>query len=365
MHAPASGIDDTSPLLRSRRRQPQPLRCAAARFLRQASSRRMLLREPSVRVRENAAEELEERQSDWAYSTPIIALDLLWNLAFMVVAVVVLGFSVKESPVVPLRLWVIGYVLQCFFHVVCVVHEYRRRREERNVSESWGIGDSRYGSVSDGGNSIDYGTWQRGSDEETNITKQLESANTMFSFIWWIIGFYWVFSCYQTLKHDSPQLYWICASFLFLDVVFIIICIVIACLIGLAICCCLPCILGVLYAMADRVGATKEEIDQLPNFNFCRIVDDEKVNGEIQESFGGIMTECNTTTPAKRVLSHEDAECCICLSAYDDGAELRELPCCHHFHSMCIDKWLHINATCPLCKLNILKPSNLSGIDRV
>ena len=41
-------------------------------------------------------------------------------------------------------------------------------------------------------------------------------------------------------------------------------------------------------------------------------------------------------------------EGCNCLSAYDDSAELRELPCGHHFHCTCIDKWLHINATCPL-----------------
>ena len=58
-------------------------------------------------------------------------------------------------------------------------------------------------------------------------------------------------------------------------------------------------------------------------------------------------------------------ECCICLSAYDDGAELRELPCGHHFHCTCIDKWLHINATCPLCKYNIRKSSSSSGSEEV
>jgi hypothetical protein len=48
-------------------------------------------------------------------------------------------------------------------------------------------------------------------------------------------------------------------------------------------------------------------------------------------------------------------ECCICLCPYEDGVELRELPCNHHFHCSCIDKWLHINATCPLCKFDIIK----------
>uniref|UniRef100_A0A2P2ISY0 RING-type E3 ubiquitin transferase n=1 Tax=Rhizophora mucronata TaxID=61149 RepID=A0A2P2ISY0_RHIMU len=69
------------------------------------------------------------------------------------------------------------------------------------------------------------------------------------------------------------------------------------------------------------------------------------------------MTECGTDSPVEHALSQEDAECCICLCAYDDGDELRELPCSHHFHSACVDKWLYINSTCPLCKYDILKCS--------
>lgn len=41
-----------------------------------------------------------------------------------------------------------------------------------------------------------------------SVVKHLESANTMFSFIWWIVGFYWVTAGGQTLTRDSPQLYW-------------------------------------------------------------------------------------------------------------------------------------------------------------
>lgn len=111
-----------------------------------------MLREQSVRVRETAAEHLEEQQSDWAYSKPIIFLDLLWNLAFVIIAVVVLCSSTEEKPRVPLRLWIVGYALQCLLHVLCVVLEYRRRREGRvNV-----VGDSGSGSGSENGDSEDY-----------------------------------------------------------------------------------------------------------------------------------------------------------------------------------------------------------------
>lgn len=102
----------------------------AARFLRRASSRRMM-REPSMLVREAAAEQLEERQSDWAYSKPVVILDIVWNFAFVAVAASVLLLSREENPSMPLRLWIVGYALQCALHMVCVCVEYRRRRRRR------------------------------------------------------------------------------------------------------------------------------------------------------------------------------------------------------------------------------------------
>lgn len=45
--------------------------------------------------------------------------------------------------------------------------------------------------------------------------------------------------------------------------------------------------------------------------------------------------------------------CCICLINYEDEDELRELTCSHLFHKDCVDKWLKINATCPLCKCEV------------
>lgn len=45
--------------------------------------------------------------------------------------------------------------------------------------------------------------------------------------------------------------------------------------------------------------------------------------------------------------------CPICLGRYENNDELRELPCCHFFHKECVDKWLKINAVCPLCKREV------------
>ncbi|XP_057976764.1 E3 ubiquitin-protein ligase At1g12760-like isoform X4 [Malania oleifera] len=362
--------DSSTPLLanssssesdRGRRSMRRQSLREAARFLRRASSRRMM-REPSMLVRETAAEQLEERQSDWAYSRPVVVLDIIWNIAFVVVAAAVMVLSRKESPTMPLRVWIVGYALQCVLHILCVCIEYRRRR--RRV-RAFSVEEDGRGSGSRGGSGDSpspeeshYVSLVRLEEEGSSCAKHLESANTMFSFIWWIIGFYWVSAGGQTLAHDSPQLYWLCIIFLAFDVFFVVFCVALACVIGIAVCCCLPCIIAILYAVADQEGASKEDIEQLLKYKFQKIGNIEKHNGEIQVSRGGIMTECGTGSPVEHVLSAEDAECCICLSAYEDGIELRELPCGHHFHCTCVDKWLHINATCPLCKYNILKSSS-------
>lgn len=43
--------------------------------------------------------------------------------------------------------------------------------------------------------------------------------------------------------------------------------------------------------------------------------------------------------------------CSICLCEYREGEMLRMLPDCHHFfHLPCIDAWLRLNASCPVCR---------------
>ncbi|KAD3069155.1 hypothetical protein E3N88_37035 [Mikania micrantha] len=288
----------------------------AARFLRRASSRRML-REPSMRVRESATEEIEERQTDWAYSRPLVILDLIWNLAFIVVSISVLIISRKEDPKGPLRIWIVGYACQCLLHMVCVCVEFKHRNRQR-WSEYGGVlrtdvnngnlNSNSSNSVSERRDHADLALARSQNDgDNASVAKHLESANTMFSFIWWIVGFYWVSSGGHDLTKSAPQLYWLCITFLAFDVFFVVICVAVACVVGIAVCCCLPCIIAILYAVADQEGATKDDIERLPKYKFKRIDDFEKENGEIQKRYGGIMVECDTDAPVERALSEEDA----------------------------------------------------------
>jgi len=45
-------------------------------------------------------------------------------------------------------------------------------------------------------------------------------------------------------------------------------------------------------------------------------------------------------------------ECYICLTSYNNGDKIGELPCNskHYFHRNCVNKWLKINNACPVCR---------------
>nr|XP_042711981.1 RING finger protein 215 isoform X4 [Chrysemys picta bellii] len=46
--------------------------------------------------------------------------------------------------------------------------------------------------------------------------------------------------------------------------------------------------------------------------------------------------------------------CAVCLDQFHKNQCLRVLPCSHEFHRDCVDPWLLLQQTCPLCKHNIL-----------
>ncbi|KAL9262823.1 Cell division protein FtsY homolog, chloroplastic-like protein [Drosera capensis] len=286
---------------------PSPPRAAA-------STRSLPHRSPSLLVRQSAAHQIADTRSNFPYSKPLVIFDLIWNTVIVFSAAAVLGLSFGERSGWRLRVWVVVYGGQCLVHVGCVVVEYRRRRRRGRGRSGEGDVEAGAGEAGEGSEEREYvelGDGESddgdGDREDDSLAKQLESANTMFAVIWWIVGFYWVSSGGQTIEEQAPKLYWLCISFLALDVFFVVICVAVACLVGVAVCCCLPCIIAVLYAIADQEGATKDDIERLLKYKFRKIGDFEKQNGEIQESFGGIMTECGSEPPVEHVLSLEDA----------------------------------------------------------
>lgn len=46
----------------------------------------------------------------------------------------------------------------------------------------------------------------------------------------------------------------------------------------------------------------------------------------------------------------EDQRCSICLDDFEDGEMVEFLDCFHLFHAHCIDQWLPLSQTCPVCR---------------
>ncbi|CAH8390895.1 unnamed protein product [Eruca vesicaria subsp. sativa] len=45
-----------------------------------------------------------------------------------------------------------------------------------------------------------------------------------------------------------------------------------------------------------------------------------------------------------------EGECVICLEEWKDEETVKEMPCKHRFHGGCIEKWLGLHGSCPVCR---------------
>uniref|UniRef100_A0A3B4B1F2 RING-type domain-containing protein n=1 Tax=Periophthalmus magnuspinnatus TaxID=409849 RepID=A0A3B4B1F2_9GOBI len=60
-------------------------------------------------------------------------------------------------------------------------------------------------------------------------------------------------------------------------------------------------------------------------------------------------TYCQPTSWCELV---EAGPCAVCLEPFYNNQCLRVLPCGHEYHRDCVDPWLLLRHTCPLCNLN-------------
>jgi hypothetical protein len=76
--------------------------------------------------------------------------------------------------------------------------------------------------------------------------------------------------------------------------------------------------------------------------NLCRSYDQNGTLPYLSE-----VKLCNS----KNINSSSSCCCSICLMDYKEADLLRMLPGCGHlFHVMCVDPWLRMNLTCPVCR---------------
>lgn len=97
-------------------------------------------------------------------------------------------------------------------------------------------------------------------------------------------------------------------------------------------------------------GAIPIEIARLPIYKY--IIDNKEPNVDIP-----IAQEmhyiCNNDLGIKISIDKENAICPICFDKYDNNTQLRYLCCSHHYHQTCLDEWIKINSSCPICRIII------------
>lgn len=93
--------------------------------------------------------------------------------------------------------------------------------------------------------------------------------------------------------------------------------------------------------------ASGHEIERLPTYTYQSSPAKDQQHRRDATSNEG---DGETDDPEKEL----KRKCSICLDYFENGQQLRILPCLHQFHSGCVDRWLSRGkAECPVCKVDI------------
>ncbi|KAL3844126.1 hypothetical protein ACJIZ3_001529 [Penstemon smallii] len=295
-----------------------------------------------------------------------ISVELVLTVSQIIAAIIVLSLSKDEKPRAPLKAWIIGYTSGCLAILPLLYWRFKHRNQGSELDSSQHRQDSSQGNnsavpltrrVTEGEDRRTTGTATRGAQSNGLANPRIKvfveyfkMALDCFFAVWFVVGNVWIFGGHSS-SAEAPNLYRLCIVFL----TFSCIGYAMPFILCATICCCLPCIISVLGFREDlshNRGATQDSINSLPTYKF-KLKKTKSGNDKDNSSASGEGGIVAAGTERERSISGEDAVCCICLAKYVNNDELRELPCSHFFHKDCVDKWLKINATCPLCKAEV------------
>lgn len=304
-----------------------------------------------------------------------ISIELTITVSQIVASIIVLSLSRHEKPQAPLSVWVAGYAAGCLATLPLLYWRYTHRNGSQSLEEqqqqqndsaaqsttpstsspSPSPRGTSYAALSRIASGVEGRTRRSSASSSANVARIVEKfkiALDCFFAVWFVVGNVWIFGGHSSSR-EAPNLYRLCIVFL----TFSCIGYAMPFILCATICCCLPCIIALLGFREEQTqnrGASEEVIAALPTYKFKSKAPKESKDGSDSDSDvsveGGFV---GAGTDKERPVSADDAVCCICLARYRDGEPLRELSCTHHFHVECVDKWLKINSSCPLCKLDI------------
>ncbi|KAL6641918.1 hypothetical protein ACP70R_020099 [Stipagrostis hirtigluma subsp. patula] len=74
-----------------------------------------------------------------------------------------------------------------------------------------------------------------------------------------------------------------------------------------------------------------------------------------RERLRGVPASCKAILALRVPTAREAAgqDCAVCLDGFEEGDEIRTMPCSHHFHQFCIYTWLSSCGACPCCRFRL------------
>ncbi|XVF51321.1 hypothetical protein PTKIN_Ptkin04bG0175500 [Pterospermum kingtungense] len=112
------------------------------------------------------------------------------------------------------------------------------------------------------------------------------------------------------------------------------------------------CLIGLVSFVGSRVRRNCQRRRNLPGMEFSTSISPSPP--VIVTGLDGPTIESYPKTKlgeSGRLPEPNDNTCPICLSEYQPKETLRTIPeCSHYFHANCIDEWLKLNGSCPLCR---------------
>lgn len=175
--------------------------------------------------------------------------------------------------------------------------------------------------------------------ERARWLQRIKAPVDNFGLVWLVMGNIWMLGADKGCLDTAPMLVNLCTALIYIGFIGLFLPCIIVLLMLPFVCFCLPCVLRLLAVMAGvsqkQKGASRADLDKLETKPFT------------SGMFDGITEE----------------QCSICLNNYTEGDTLRLLPCDrrHHFHKDCVDEWLVVNATCPICRARVLDVDTNDG----
>ena len=112
----------------------------------------------------------------------------------------------------------------------------------------------------------------------------------------------------------------------------------------------------------DSLIVIHSQIDNLMNITDNKLSNiNENIESPVRASIDSIINNINIFKMNTNNISEEHC-CSICQQNIIDNELYSKLNCNHLFHNKCLKKWLSINNSCPMCRLELEETNHLGNL---